>query len=146
MILSLADLIADACVLGGALILATGAVLKVTRTEYRGAVNRSLCGSMIWGVVVLISMSDGAQVLIDRVTHVPNLGMLVRLVLLPVASYRSVALMDEPVDAEPWHRRWHQGFTLTATVVTIVCWQFGASHTASLPTIPVAVPLDGANG
>ena len=104
MMISPADLIADACVLGGAFVLATGVMLRVARTEYRQEVNRSLRESMIWGVVVLVSMSDAAQVLADRVSHVPNLGMLLRLVFLPIATYRSLALMDTLIGAE-WPRR-----------------------------------------
>ena len=143
--ISLADLIADVCVLGGAFVLATGVVLRVARAEYRQEVNRSLRESMIWGVIVLVSMSDAAQVLADRVSHVPNLGMLLRLVFLPMASYRSLALMDTLIGAEWPRRRWHQGFALGAVLITVVCWQVGVSHRVSLPTIPVAVPLDGAN-
>jgi len=145
MMISLADLIADVCVLGGAFVLATGVVLRVARTEYRQKVNRSLRESMIWGVVVLVSMSDAAQVLADRVSHVPNLGMLLRLVFLPIATYRSLALMDTLIGADWPRRRWHQGFALGAVLITVVCWQLGVSHRVSLPTIPVAVPLDGAN-
>ena len=139
------DLIADVCVLGGALALASGSILRVSRVEYRRALTLSLRQAMLWGVAELLSMSDGAQVLIDRISGVPNLGMLVRLVLLLVGSYRTLVLLDDLVGIRGWRRRWHHGFMVAATVITIVCWEMGVPHNVSLPTITVAVPLDGAN-
>lgn len=143
--LSRSDLIADVCIFGGALVLTAGAVVRPKRTGYRREVHRNLGKAMLGGAVVLVSMSDGMQVLIDRVSGIPNLGMLVRLVLLPIINYRSLALQDALIDAAPRRRRWHLGFAVGAVAMTIVCWQLGAPHTHALNTIPVAVPLGEAN-
>jgi len=146
MSLTRADLIADVCIFGGALVLAASAIVRPARTTYRRAVHRNIGKTLLGGAVVLVSMSDAVQVLIDRMSGVPNLGMLVRLVILPVVNYRGLVLQDALVGADRGRRRWHLVFAVTAVAVTIVCWQFGAPHNNVLPTIPVVVPLDGATG
>lgn len=146
MSLTRADLIADVCIFGGAIVLAAATFVRPARTTYRRAVHRTLGQAMLGGAVAIVSMSDAMQTLIDRASGVPNLGMLVRLVILPVINYRGLVLQNALVGADRRRRRWLLTFTMMIVIVTIVCWQFGAPHTHSLPTIPVAVPLDGANG
>lgn len=143
--LSRADIIADVCIIAGTLALTAGALVRERRRIYPEQIARSLRLSMVWGVLVVASMSDGVQVLLDRLTGIPNLGMLVRLTLLPIGLDRNLALLDDLVGAGWRQRLWHRGGALAAVAITVFCWQNGVSHRQSLPTIPVAVPLDGAN-
>jgi hypothetical protein len=145
MSLTRADIVADVCIFGGALVLAASAMVRPANLGYQRAVRRQIRRTLLGGAVVVLSLADSTQVWIDRLSGVHNLGLLVRLVLLPVVTYRSLALMDTLIDASSRRRRWHTGFAVAAVAVTIVCWQAGVPHDRSLATIPVAVPLGGAN-
>lgn len=146
MSLTRADLVADFCIFAGALVLAGSAVVRPSNLGYQRTVRRQIRQTLLGGAIVVLSMADSTQTLIDRLSGVPNLGMLVRLVLLPLASNRTLALHDALLGTDSRRRRWHTGFTVGVVALTIVCWQAGVPHDHTIPTIPVAVPLDGANG
>jgi hypothetical protein len=143
--LTRADLIADICIFGGAVALAASFVVRPTQEGPQRAVRRQIRRTLLGGAVLVLSMADSTQVRIDQLSGVPNLGMLVRLVLLPVISYRVLSLQDVMISADRRKRAWHAGFTAVAVGVTVVCWQAGVPHHRSLATIPVAVPLGEAD-